>query len=83
MRKVVHALVDTESLFELRPNWAKTVITALARMGGKTVGLLANQPMSNLAGAIDADACDKITRFVQLATPSISRSSRWSTTLAS
>ncbi len=66
MRKVVHALVDAESLFELRPNWAKTVITALARMGGKTVGLLANQPMSNRVGAIDADACDKITRFVQL-----------------
>jgi acetyl-CoA carboxylase carboxyltransferase component len=66
MRKVVHALVDSESLFELRPNWAKTVITTLARMGGKTVGLLANQPMSNRVGAIDADACDKITRFVQL-----------------
>ena len=67
MRKVVHALADDASVLELRPNWATAAITALARMGGHAVAVIANQPMSKIAGAIDAEAADKLARFIQLA----------------
>jgi acetyl-CoA carboxylase carboxyltransferase component len=66
MHAVVEALVDRDSAFELRPNWAKSLITAFARMSGRTVGILANQPLSYNGGAIDQDAADKIARFVEL-----------------
>ena len=49
------------------PNWATAAITALARMGGHAVAVIANQPKSKIAGAIDADAADKLARFIQLA----------------
>lgn len=64
MRPVIEALVDADSLFELRPNFAKNLITALARINGRTVGVLANQPLV-MDGAIDADAATKISRFVE------------------
>ncbi|MBI2766383.1 MAG: biotin carboxylase [Chloroflexi bacterium] len=67
MRKIVAALADADSVFELRPNWATAAITALARMGGHAVAIIANQPKSNIAGAIDANAADKLARFIQLA----------------
>ncbi len=67
MRKVVRALADEGSVFELRPAWATAAITALARMGGHTVAVIANQPLSPIAGAIDADAADKLARFIRLA----------------
>ena len=67
MRKIVHALADDASVLELRPNWARAAITALARMGGHAVAVIANQPMSKIAGAIDAEAADKLARFIQLA----------------
>ena len=66
MKDVIVALVDRGSVFELRPNWAGSLITAFARMGGRTVGILANQPISYNAGAIDQDASDKISRFVEI-----------------
>lgn len=67
MRKVVHALADDQSVFELRPRFATPVITALARLGGHAVAIIANQPFSNIAGALDADSCDKLARFIRLA----------------
>jgi acetyl-CoA carboxylase carboxyltransferase component len=67
MRKVIHALADADSVFELRPNWAISAITALARLGGYPIAIIANQPRSPIAGAIDADAADKLARFIQLA----------------
>ncbi len=67
MRKVIRALVDDESMFELRPRFATAIITALARLGGRAVAVIANQPYSNIAGALDADACDKLARFIRLA----------------
>ncbi len=66
MRPVLDAIVDGGSLFELRKNWSQSIITALARLGGKTVGILASQPASPLNGAIDQGAGDKIARFVEL-----------------
>jgi acetyl-CoA carboxylase carboxyltransferase component len=67
MRKVVRALADDGSVFELRPAWATAAITALARMGGHAVAVIANQPLSPIAGAIDSDAADKLARFIRLA----------------
>jgi acetyl-CoA carboxylase carboxyltransferase component len=67
MRRVIGALADADSVFELRPNWAKAAITSLVRMGGHAVAVIANQPMSNIAGAIDSDAADKLARFISLA----------------
>ena len=53
MRKVVRALADDGSVFELRPAWGTAAITALARLGGHAVAVIANQPLSPIAGAID------------------------------
>lgn len=67
MRKVVRALADEDSIFELRPKWGTAAITALVRMGGQAVALIANQPLSPIAGAIDSNAADKLARFIRLA----------------
>ncbi|MEY4400735.1 MAG: hypothetical protein RL072_600 [Actinomycetota bacterium] len=65
MRDVVSALVDDGSLLELRGDFAHGAITALARIAGRSVGIIGNVP-SHLGGAIDASAADKFARFVQL-----------------
>jgi acetyl-CoA carboxylase carboxyltransferase component len=62
---VVELLADTGSVLELRPRFAPGMITALARLDGRPVGILANNP-PHLAGAIDADCADKAARFMQL-----------------
>lgn len=66
MNKVLRAVMDQGTVFELRPTWAPQLITALARLGGRSVGIIANQPLSRIAGAIDSDASDNIARFIQL-----------------
>jgi acetyl-CoA carboxylase carboxyltransferase component len=66
MRKVVNAFADAGSVLELAPTWATSMLTMLARLGGRPIGIFANQPNSRLAGAIDADAADKASRFVEL-----------------
>ena len=58
-------IVDTGSLLELRTGFGIGIHTALARIEGRPVGLLANNPL-HLGGAIDADAADKAARFMQL-----------------
>ena len=64
-RAVMAALVDTGSLLALRTGFGLGIHTALARIEGRSVGLLANNPQ-HLGGAIDADAADKAARFMQL-----------------
>ena len=64
-RTVMAALVDTGSLLMLRTGFGLGIHTALARIEGRPVGLLANNPQ-HLGGAIDADAADKSARFMQL-----------------
>jgi acetyl-CoA carboxylase carboxyltransferase component len=66
MRPVIEALVDGDSFFELRRNFATSLITGLARMGGRSVGIIANEPDSPFGGAIDQNAANKIARFVQM-----------------
>ncbi len=65
IRKVIAALADTNSVLELRPEFAPGMITALVRIEGHPFGLIANNPM-HLAGAIDAPCADKAARFLQL-----------------
>jgi acetyl-CoA carboxylase carboxyltransferase component len=62
---VLAALCDTDSVLELRGGFGEGIVTALARLGGRAVGVLANNPQ-HLGGAIDGDAADKATRFLQL-----------------
>jgi methylmalonyl-CoA decarboxylase subunit alpha len=64
-RKVIEAIVDNGDFLEMKPQWARNIVTALARVGGRPVGLLANQPMV-LGGALDVNAADKAARFVWL-----------------
>jgi acetyl/propionyl-CoA carboxylase alpha subunit/acetyl-CoA carboxylase carboxyltransferase component len=65
IRKVIAALADSDSVLELRPEFAPGMITALVRIEGHPFGLIANNPM-HLAGAIDAPCADKAARFLQL-----------------
>ena len=57
------AIVDAGSLFELCPRWARNVVTALARIDGRPVAIVANQPRY-LGGVLDAEASEKAARFV-------------------
>jgi acetyl-CoA carboxylase carboxyltransferase component len=61
----VTLIADTESVLELRPRFGRGLVTALARLEGRPVGILANNPM-HLAGAITSDVADKGARFLQL-----------------
>jgi len=63
VRHVAAAIVDEDSLLELRARWAGNVVTAFATIGGRPVGIVANQPM-NLAGTLDIPASQKAARFV-------------------
>jgi acetyl-CoA carboxylase carboxyltransferase component len=65
VRKVVTAVVDDGDVLWIKPDWAKNVVTGLARIGGDPVGIVANQPMV-LGGALDVNAADKAARFVWL-----------------
>ena len=65
MRKVVASIVDKGSMFEMKARFGKTLITALARLDGRSIGVIANNPLFK-GGAIDADACQKVQSFMVL-----------------
>jgi D-alanine-D-alanine ligase-like ATP-grasp enzyme len=65
VRAVVDALADTGSVLELRRGFGPGMVTALARVEGRPIGVVANNP-THLGGAIDADGADKAARFLQL-----------------
>ncbi len=65
-RRIVETLADAGSVMELRAEFGIGVITVLARLRGRTVAVAASQPR-HLGGALDAPACDKLARFMQLA----------------
>ena len=65
IQKIVNVLADRESVLELRKDFAKNICTALIRIEGKPMGLIANST-KYLGGAIDSDAADKAARFLQL-----------------
>jgi acetyl-CoA carboxylase carboxyltransferase component len=66
MRRLVELLVDRESVLEVQPAYGGSLLTILARLGGAPVAILANQPLQR-AGAIDRDAADKGTHFLEVA----------------
>jgi acetyl-CoA carboxylase carboxyltransferase component len=63
VRAVMRAIVDDEELLELRGRWAPNLVTALATVGGRPIGILGNQPLA-LAGTLDIPASQKGARFV-------------------
>ncbi|WP_221937786.1 carboxyl transferase domain-containing protein [Rhodococcus sp. KBS0724] len=65
MHDVLSVMVDEGTLFELQPQHGSSVITALARMGGRVVAVVANQPLV-LAGALDVAAAEKACRFIEM-----------------
>ncbi|MDR2119008.1 MAG: acyl-CoA carboxylase subunit beta [Tannerellaceae bacterium] len=65
VRDVIHGIVDGEAGFlEVQELWAANIVTGFGRMGGRTVGFVANQPMV-LAGVLDCDSSDKAARFIR------------------
>jgi acetyl-CoA carboxylase carboxyltransferase component len=65
VRSVINLMFDVDSVLELRSGFGLGMITALARVNGKPIGVIANNP-HHLAGAIDSDGADKAARFMQL-----------------
>ena len=65
VRKIIDTLFDSDSVLEIRKEFGLGIITSLARIEGIPVGVIANNP-SHLGGAIDSDAADKASRFLQL-----------------
>ena len=64
MKDVIHSIVDHGAFFEPHQYYAGNIITALARLNGRTVGIIANQPQF-LAGCLDINASDKASRFIR------------------
>jgi acetyl-CoA carboxylase carboxyltransferase component len=65
IRQVVERVIDRDSFLELQPHWACNAVVGFARLDGFPVGVIANQP-AHLAGALDIDASDKISRFTRV-----------------
>ena len=66
MRQVIAAFADEESTLELQPTCGRSMLTVLARLNGRSIGIFANQPKSPLSGSIDTVAADKASRFIEL-----------------
>jgi len=64
MKEIIHAVVDNRNFFEVMQHYAQNIITGFARLGGKPVGIVANQP-AYLAGVLDINSAIKGARFVR------------------
>ena len=64
MIEVVRALVDEGRVLEIQPHWARNVLVGFARLGGRSIGFVANNP-KHMAGTLDIDASDKAARFIR------------------
>jgi acetyl-CoA carboxylase carboxyltransferase component len=65
MYKLIAAIVDRGEIFDIEPRFARSIITCFARIGGKSIGVVANQP-NYLGGILDGDSADKAARFIQV-----------------
>jgi acetyl-CoA carboxylase carboxyltransferase component len=65
MYKLIAAIVDHGDYLDVKPRFARSIITCLARFGGQPVGVVANQP-NHLGGILDVDSADKAARFMQI-----------------
>ena len=64
IKDIIETVVDNHYFFEVMPHFAKNIVVGFARLGGRTVGIVANQP-AFLAGVLDIDASDKAARFIR------------------
>jgi len=64
MRKVIEGICDEDSFFEIHPEYATNIVVGFARLAGRSIGIVANQPMS-LAGVLDIDSSKKGARFTR------------------
>ena len=64
MREVVAGIVDADAFFEIHASYAENIVVGFARLAGRSIGIVANQPM-NLAGVLDVNASKKAARFVR------------------
>ena len=64
MHRVINGIIDEESFFEIHKNYAENIIVGFARLGGRSIGIIANQPMF-LAGVLDVDSSKKAARFTR------------------
>jgi acetyl-CoA carboxylase carboxyltransferase component len=65
MYALVRAIVDHGRIFDIKPRFARSIITCFARIGGKSIGVVANQPM-HMGGILDGDSADKAAHFIQI-----------------
>jgi acetyl-CoA carboxylase carboxyltransferase component len=65
MYEIIRRIVDDGEYFDLKPRWARSIITCLAHFGGRPAGIVANQPR-HLGGILDNDSADKAARFINL-----------------
>jgi acetyl-CoA carboxylase carboxyltransferase component len=65
MYKLIKSIVDDGDYLDIKPRFARSIITCLARIGGRSVGIVANQP-NYLGGILDNDSSDKAARFIQV-----------------
>jgi acetyl-CoA carboxylase carboxyltransferase component len=64
MKEIIKSIIDNGDFFEVHELFAENIIVGFARMGGRSVGIIANQPMY-LAGALDIDSSNKAARFIR------------------
>ena len=64
MKEVIDIITDTDSFFEVHKNYAENIIVGFARLGGRSIGIVANQP-AVMAGVLDIHASQKAARFVR------------------
>ena len=64
VRRVIRCLVDAGELLEIAPKWGRNMVIGFASIGGRAVGVVANQPR-HMGGVIDVEACEKAARFVR------------------
>ncbi|WP_295857691.1 carboxyl transferase domain-containing protein [uncultured Xylophilus sp.] len=65
VRKILALIYDRDSVFELKPRFGKSIVTALARLDGRSVGIVASNPIAK-GGAIDPESCEKVVSFLVL-----------------
>lgn len=64
IKELIYKIVDEGDFFEIKPDFAKNIVVGLARMDGKTVGIIANQPLES-AGSLDINSSRKAARFIR------------------
>ena len=64
IKDIIHKIIDDEHFLEVQPHYAANMVIGFARMGGKPIGMVANQP-AHLAGVLDINSSVKAARFVR------------------